>query len=50
MVIKMRTIMIPMDRKNNSNNNNNNNNNNGKGNYNWNDKLARAPIGYFEVT
>ena len=40
--------MIPMDRKNNSNNNNNNNN--GKGNYNWNDKLARDPIGYFEVT
>ena len=31
-------------------NNNNNNNNNGKGNDNWNDKLARAPIGYFEVT
>ena len=37
--------MIPMDRKRN-NNNNNNNNNNGKGN----DKLARAPIGYFEFT
>jgi len=43
MVIKMRTISI--DRK-----SNNNNNNNGKGNDNWNDKLARAPIGYFEVT
>ena len=46
MVMKMRTIIIPMDRK----SNNNNNNNNGKGNDNWNDKLARAPIGYFEVT
>ena len=46
----MRTIRIPMERKSNNNNNNNNNNNDGKGNDNGNDKLARAPTGYFKVT
>ena len=46
--MKMRTIRIPMDRK--SNNNNNNNDDDGKGNDNGNDKLARAPTGYFKVT
>ena len=44
--MKMRTIRIPMDRK----SNNNNNNDDGKGNDNGNDKLARAPTGYFKVT
>ena len=48
MVMKMMMIMIPLHRKSNNNNNNNNynNHNNGKGN----DKLARAPIGYFKFT
>ena len=46
----MRTIRIPMDRKSNNNNNNNNDDDDGKGNDNGNDKLARAPTGYFKVT